>query len=403
MIAIPREGGIEVLGSLQCPYYIHNALAKGLGLDPSRITVKQMTTGGAFGGKEDFPSVIALHAALLARRSGRPVKIIYDRTEDITATTKRHPSIVRHRTGVKCDGTIIAAEIDVVLDGGAYTTLTPVVLSRSILHAGGAYRVPNVSISGRAVATNTAPNGAFRGFGAPQSVFAVEMQINRIARRLGLDPLEMRRKNLLHEGDHLPGQILKDGVSLPGSGEGCRIVWLRGEEAAGLFAEAASDPGAAMGPATEGLSIPGSDRILRGIGLSSTSTAGIHSDRARRRSGKAVRFTRGICGGPGQQRRNGPGAHGPLHDRGAGVGSTSRGCATIQTPLKSSDTGPTVASRTDDRRPIVCDACDDLIGAQDRTRRPSWRHPRANRARRGVHRRRIAAGLVRRIRKTLRE
>ncbi len=174
MVAIPREGGMEIVGSLQCPFYIHNALARGLGLDPARIVVKQMTTGGAFGGKEDFPSVLALHAALLAQRSGRPVRMIYDRTEDIRSTTKRHPSIVRHRTGVSRDGSLLAAEIDVVFDGGAYTTLSPVVLSRGILHAAGAYRVPNVSIRGRAVATNTPPNGAFRGFGAPQTIFAIE-------------------------------------------------------------------------------------------------------------------------------------------------------------------------------------------------------------------------------------
>ncbi len=214
MVAIPRGDGMEILGSLQCPYYVHNALAKGLALDPSRIVVKQMTTGGAFGGKEDFPSILALHAALLAQRAGCPVKIIYDRTEDILSTTKRHPSIVRHRTGVARDGSITASEIDVLLDGGAYTTLTPVVLSRSILHAAGAYRVPNASIHGRAVATNTPPNGAFRGFGAPQSIFAVEVHMDRIARRLGIDPLDLRRKNLLRRGDRLPcGQILHDEVA----------------------------------------------------------------------------------------------------------------------------------------------------------------------------------------------
>jgi CO/xanthine dehydrogenase Mo-binding subunit len=214
MVAIPRaDGGVEVFGSLQCPYYIHRALAGGLGLTPERVVVRQAATGGAFGGKEDFPSVLAMHAALLALRSGHPVRMIYSRTEDIRSTTKRHPSRVRWRSGVMKDGTIIAAEVDLVLDGGAYTTLSPVVLSRSILHAGGAYRIPNIAIRGRAVATNTPPNGAFRGFGAPQSLFAAERQIDRVARELGLDPAEVRRKNLLREGDRMPfGQCLDEGV-----------------------------------------------------------------------------------------------------------------------------------------------------------------------------------------------
>lgn len=215
MIAIPREdGGIEVLGSLQCPYYIHRALANGLGLPPEKIVVKQVTTGGAFGGKEDFPSVLAMHTAILASRTGKPVKMIYERSEDIRSTTKRHPSLVHCRTGVMNDGTLVAVEIDLVLDGGAYTTLSPVVLSRSILHAAGAYRIPNVSIHGRVVATNTAPNGAFRGFGAPQSIYAIERQIDRIAMELDLDPYELRRKNLLRDGDRLPfGQVLGNDVA----------------------------------------------------------------------------------------------------------------------------------------------------------------------------------------------
>ena len=213
IIAWPDEdGGIEIEGSLQCPYYVHKALATGLGLPSERVRIRQAPTGGAFGGKEDFPSVLAMHAALLARRARRPVRMIYDRTEDIRATTKRHPARIRHRTGALRDGTLVAAEIDVVLDGGAYTTLSPVVLSRGILHAAGPYRIPNITIRGRAVATNSPPNGAFRGFGAPQTLFAAERQIDRVASAVGLDPLEVRRRNLLRDGDHLPyGQILPPG------------------------------------------------------------------------------------------------------------------------------------------------------------------------------------------------
>lgn len=215
VIALPRQGGgVEILGSLQCPYYIHTALVRALGLNEDDVIVKQVVTGGAFGGKEDFPSVLATHAALLALRTHQPVRMIYERTEDIRSTTKRHPSRTTHRTGVLRDGTIVAADIDFVLDGGAYTTLSPVVLSRGILHAGGVYRMPNVRMRGRAVATNTPPNGAFRGFGAPQSLFAIERQMDRIAGALGLDPLAVRRKNMLRDGDSLPfGQILPVDVA----------------------------------------------------------------------------------------------------------------------------------------------------------------------------------------------
>ncbi len=165
------------------------------------MVIVQTTTGGGFGGKEEYPSVIAAHAALLARKSGRPVKLIYDRAEDIAATTKRHPGIIRHKTGVMKDGQIVASEIDILLDGGAYITLTPVVLSRAAIHAPGPYACPNTRIKARAVMTNTPPNGAFRGFGAPQVAFAYEMQIEKIAAELGIDPLEVRRRNMLREGD----------------------------------------------------------------------------------------------------------------------------------------------------------------------------------------------------------
>lgn len=201
MIAIPGDGEMTVMGSMQCPYYIHKALKQLLGLSDERTIVIQTTTGGGFGGKEEYPSMIAAHAALLAQKAGRPVKIIYERDEDIAATTKRHPGIIRHRTGVTNDGRLTASEIDIVLDSGAYVTLTPVVLSRGAIHALGPYRCDNVRIAARAVVTNTPPNGAFRGFGAPQVTFAYEMQMEKIAAELGIDPLELRRINILREGD----------------------------------------------------------------------------------------------------------------------------------------------------------------------------------------------------------
>jgi CO/xanthine dehydrogenase Mo-binding subunit len=199
---------------LQCPYYIHKAMKRALRLSDAQAVVIQAETGGGFGGKEEYPSMIAIHAALLAQRLNRPVRMIYDRHEDIAATTKRHPAIVRHRTGVTKDGRLVAQDIEVVFDGGAYCTLTPVVLSRGTLHAGGPYDCPNVRVRGRAMATNTPPNGAFRGFGAPQTEFAVEMQVNRIAEALDMSPLDVRRRWVYRIGDETPtGQVLKESVA----------------------------------------------------------------------------------------------------------------------------------------------------------------------------------------------
>jgi CO/xanthine dehydrogenase Mo-binding subunit len=214
MIAVPREdGGVTVHGSLQCPYYVHKAMKRALAMGDELAVVVQEETGGGFGGKEEYPSIVALHAALLAKKCGKPVRMIYDRHEDISATTKRHPAVVRYRSGVGATGELVAQEIEVIMDGGAYCTLTPVVLSRGTLHAGGPYRCENVRITGRAMATNTPPNGAFRGFGAPQTEFAAEMQINRIAEALGSSPLDLRRRWVYREGDETPtGQILRESV-----------------------------------------------------------------------------------------------------------------------------------------------------------------------------------------------
>jgi CO/xanthine dehydrogenase Mo-binding subunit len=157
---------------------------------------------------------VAIHAALLAQRIGKPVRMIYDRHEDIASTTKRHPAIVRYRSGVAADGSLVAQDVEVIMDGGAYCTLTPVVLSRGVLHAGGPYACPNVHISGRAMATNTPSNSAFRGFGAPQTEFAAELQVARIADELGVSPAELRERWVYREGGVTPtGQVLHESVA----------------------------------------------------------------------------------------------------------------------------------------------------------------------------------------------
>ena len=194
------QRGITVWGSMQCPYYVHKSLMTLFDLPQEKVRVVQVETGGAFGGKEDYPSMIAGHAALLAMKSGRPVKIIYNRAEDMAATTKRHPSRTRHRTAVSKDGKILGGEIEFTIDGGAYATLSSVVLSRGTIHAGGPYHWPNIRIRAKAVATNMPPHGAFRGFGAPQSLFAMERHTDRIAHMLNLSPIEIRRRNFLKPG-----------------------------------------------------------------------------------------------------------------------------------------------------------------------------------------------------------
>src|SRR3989475_7013684 len=213
-VAIP-EKGVTVWGSMQCPYYVHKALMALFGLPADKVRVIQSETGGGFGGKEEYPSMIAGHAALLAWKSGKPVKIIYDRAEDMAATTKRHPSRTRHRTAVSKDGKLLGMEIDFVIDGGAYTTLSPVVLSRGTIHAPGPYFCPNVRIRSSAVATNTPPHGAFRGFGAPQSVFALERHLDQVAKAVGLAPDELRRRNFVREGETLAiGQVIRQKVDM---------------------------------------------------------------------------------------------------------------------------------------------------------------------------------------------
>ena len=203
VIAVPADDGrgITVYGSMQCPYYVHRALTVLLGFPDDRVRVVQTETGGGFGGKEEYPSMIAGHAALAALKARRPVKLVYDRGEDMLATTKRHPGVIRHRTGVTRDGRLTAMDIDVLLDGGAYATLSAVVLSRGVLHASGPYRCDHIRIRGRVMMTNTPPNGAFRGFGAPQTQFAVEVHMERIAEHLGLDPVRLRDRNALRPGD----------------------------------------------------------------------------------------------------------------------------------------------------------------------------------------------------------
>lgn len=210
-----EDGVARVLGSIQCPYYVQKGVRHALSLPEGAVEVTQAATGAGFGGKEEYPTILALHALLLSRKAGRPVKMVYSRKEDIEATTKRHPSEVEITSGCDRDGTFRALSMRILMDAGAYVTLTPVVLSRGALHAAGAYLWPAARIEALAALTNTPPNGAFRGFGAPQTLWALERHVDRVARTLGMDPFDLRRKNLLKIGDVLPtGQVLKESVGV---------------------------------------------------------------------------------------------------------------------------------------------------------------------------------------------
>ena len=257
MAAIPKDdGSIELTGSIQCPYYVAAAVSGALGIEPPRVRVAQTEVGGGFGGKEDYPSILGVRAAVLANKIKKPVAMIYDRTEDLLVTPKRHPSVIHHKTGVTGDGRITAMEVDILFDAGAYTTLTMVILQRSVLHACGCYYTPYAQIRGRAVATNTPPTGAFRGFGASQSIFAIERQMDKIAKKLAMDPLDLRLKNIIKNDMKFPyKQVLRSGVS-------AEDVLTRAAEISGYrekHARYARESAEALGK---------NERFVKGIGIS---------------------------------------------------------------------------------------------------------------------------------------
>ncbi len=215
VIAIPEEGGrLRVEGSIQCPYYVAPAVAGMLGTDLEHLHVVALPMGGAFGGKEDFPSQLAGQAALLARLAGRPVRMVLQRAEDIAFTTKRHPSWVRVRAGAGRDGRLAGLEVEILFDGGAYVTMSPVVLSRGAIHAPGPYAWPAARVEAVAYRSHTPPNGAFRGFGVPQTIFAIESHLDQLARACGMEPHAFRLLNRLQLGSvTATSQTLKSSVA----------------------------------------------------------------------------------------------------------------------------------------------------------------------------------------------
>ena len=186
---------------------------KSLGLDDEAVRIRGTVMGGGFGGKEDITGQI--HAALAAQVTGRPVKILYTREESLRVHPKRHATVIRVRTGAKRDGTLTAVEAELYGDSGAYASLGEKVMTRATTHATGPYDVPNAKVDCYAMYTNNAPCGAFRGFGVTQSAFAVESNMDILAAELGMDPVELRRKNALRVGaTTATGQLLRESVGL---------------------------------------------------------------------------------------------------------------------------------------------------------------------------------------------
>ncbi len=263
-LAVPEDGGtITVYGTMQCPYYVQKAVAGVLGIPLARVRIVQTVTGGGFGGKEDVPNEICACAAVAAWRTGRPVKLVHTREEDFYRSSKRHPMVVRYKLGATRDGRFTAADITIIADAGAYSTLTPVVLFRSVAHATGPYEIPNVRTDGYGVYTNRQTTGAFRGFGQPQTIFADESVIDEIADTLGIDPIEIRLANCLAVGKRTAtGQLLEESVGLPETLEVARDEsgWLakRAGESARAGSDGRAEPGGASRPR---------ERFLRGIGV----------------------------------------------------------------------------------------------------------------------------------------
>lgn len=254
---IDEEGRVTVEVAGQWTHEDQEQIAHALGLPKEQVRVIYPAIGGAFGGREDMSVqiVLALAAWRLHQRGiDRPVKIVWSREESIIGHHKRHPYVIRAKWGATREGKIVAAKVEVIADGGAYAYTSTKVLGNATLMCTGPYEIPNVWVDSVAVYTNNIPGGAFRGFGGPQGLFAAESQMNKLADALGLDPVEIRMRNVLREGALLSvGTPLPPGVSIPQVVEKC--------------AEAAGWQHAANGWRKPSVPQPEEGHIKRGIGF----------------------------------------------------------------------------------------------------------------------------------------
>jgi len=211
--AIPGEGNLKVkiIGSIQNPFTTRKVVASVLGCTLNEVEVVQAELGGSFGGKDDTMNILSARAAIAAIKLKRPVKIKYNREESIIESYKRHPYILNYKIGYNKNGKIKAMKIDLLADGGAYSSMSPFVTWRSVVQATGPYEVPNVQTDVRVVYTNNPYTGAMRGFGSPQPIFAIESLMDEIAVRVGKTPYEIRKINGFKQGSKTAsGQKLSD-------------------------------------------------------------------------------------------------------------------------------------------------------------------------------------------------
>lgn len=228
---IDDEGRVTVVAAGQWISEDQHQIAHALDLEPDRVRVIYPAIGGAFGGREDISVQVVL--ALAAWKLQRPVKIVWSREESILGHCKRHPFRIHSKWGATRGGKIVAAEVRIVADGGAYCYTTNKVLGNTTATCTGPYEIPNVRVDVDGVYTNNTPSGAFRGFGSPQAIFAAEMQMNKLAQALGVDPVKLRLKNLLREGSLTAmGTPLPEGVSLVEVTEKCATAagWKRTDQ-----------------------------------------------------------------------------------------------------------------------------------------------------------------------------
>ena len=209
------DGSVTVIVGTQSPFLVQMNVSKVLGVPLDQVRIIQAATGGGFGGKDDVPPELSSRVALVATRTGRPAMLIHTREESITCHNKRYPYRIKHKLGASKDGKLQAAEVELTSDTGAYASHGPYVLWRSAVHATGPYVVPNVKVDAKSVYTNNLYSGSYRGFGNVQGEFAAESQVDELAEKLGMDPVEFRLKNVLHDGSYtMTNQLLDHSVGV---------------------------------------------------------------------------------------------------------------------------------------------------------------------------------------------
>ncbi|AYF55344.1 xanthine dehydrogenase family protein [Clostridium botulinum C] len=215
-IGVYKNGKVTVYSTMQCPYFVKGAVEKCLGFPEDKVQVIQTVTGGGFGGKEDFPSLLGCHVACASIKTKKPVQLVLDRNEDVAVTPKRHPSKVKLKSYIDENHKILGMDVDIKVDCGPYSGLSNIVLQRTMFAAIGVYNVENVFVKGKSVATNNIMCGGFRGFGAPQAFVALELHMEHIANKLGVDSLELKMKNLVKKGDKSStGGTFRENILLP--------------------------------------------------------------------------------------------------------------------------------------------------------------------------------------------